>query len=266
MHYRQDKKNRRKKIAIRFFSIAILLFLVINFRTQIFNGMSYAAHGVFNPIMTVGKNLGNKFSSIGSAVSFKKLIIAENKDLKTQLGETVAKTANYNSILEENVKLKEILNRKQWNANLILGNILSQKNQSIYSSVLIDLGINDGIIEGQRVFAWGNIPIGKIAQVEANSSKVVLYSSPGERTEAIISGSAMSSFVELVGRGGGNFEIILPRDFVLAEGTEIVLPGAYPYLLGTVKTIISDPRDAFQKALIVSPVNVQELKFVEVER
>ncbi|MFH1608962.1 MAG: rod shape-determining protein MreC, partial [Patescibacteria group bacterium] len=140
---------------------------------------------------------------------------------------------------------------------------------------IIDIGINQGIYVGQRVFAYGNIPIGKIAEVEANSSKVVLYSSPGEKTEAIISlghsltgeaGSAMSSFVELVGRGGGNFEITLPRDYILPEGTEIVLPGAYPYLLGTVKTIISDPRDPFQKALIVSPVNVQELKFVQVER
>lgn len=216
--------------------------------------------------MTFGNNLGNKFSSIGSAISFKKMIIAENKDLKAQLGETVARTANYNSVLDENTKLKEILNRKPWSANLILGNILSQKNQSIYSSVLIDLGTNDGITEGQRVFAWGNIPIGRIAETEANSSKVVLYSSPGERTEAIITGSAYSGFMEVVGRGGGNFELILPRDFVIAEGTEVVLPGAFPYVLGTVKTIISDPRDAFQKALIVSSVNIQELKFVEVEK
>jgi cell shape-determining protein MreC len=266
MNYRQDKKNKRKKIAMRAFVIAFFVAIIFYFRVPIFNGLSYATHGVFKPVVVFGNNLGHKFSSIGSAISFKKLIIAENKDLKTQLGETVAKTANYNSILEENVKLKEILNRKPWNANLILGNILSKKNQSIYSSVLIDLGMNQGVFIGQKVLAWGNIPIGKIAETEANSSKVVLYSSPGEKTEAIISGSAMSSFVEVVGRGGGNFEIILPRDFVLAEGTEIVLPGAYPYLLGTVKTIISDPRDAFQKALIVSPVNVQELKFVQVER
>jgi cell shape-determining protein MreC len=266
MSYRQDRKSKKRKLLLKAWVIAFIVFMFFYFRAPIFNGLSYATHGVLKPLVVFGNNLGNKFASIGSAISFKKLIIAENKELKTQLGDTVAKTANYNSILEENVKLKEILNRKPWNADLILGNILSQKNQSIYSSVLIDLGINQGVFPGQRVFAWGNIPIGKIAQTEANSSKVVLYSSPGERTEAIISGSPMSSFVELVGRGGGNFEIILPRDFVLAEGTEIVLPGAYPYVLGTVKTIISDPRDAFQKALIVSPVNVQELKFVQVEK
>ena len=72
--------------------------------------------------------------------------------------------------------------------------------------------------------------------------------------------------MEVVDHKKGNFELILPRDFVIAEGAEVVLPGAFPYVLGTVKTIISDPRDAFQKALIVSPVNIQELKFVEVEK
>ena len=59
--------------------------------------------------------------------------------------------------------------------------------------------------------------------------------------------------------------MILPRDFVLEKGTEVVLPGITPYVIGIVQTIISDPRDSFQKALLSSPVNIQEIKFVEVE-
>jgi len=60
--------------------------------------------------------------------------------------------------------------------------------------------------------------------------------------------------------------MILPRDFVLEKGNEVVLPGITPYVLGIVQSILSDPRDSFQKALLVSPVNIQELKFVEVEQ
>jgi hypothetical protein len=44
------------------------------------------------------------------------------------------------------------------------------------------------------------------------------------------------------------------------------LPGIENYVLGTVAGIISDPRDAFTKALLVSPVNVEDLAFVEVEK
>jgi hypothetical protein len=77
--------------------------------------------------------------------------------------------------------------------------------------------------------------------------------------------SGKDVFLEIVGRGGGNFEMIIPRDFIILKGDEVVLPGIVPYVVGIVETIISDPRDSFTKALLVSPVNIQELKFVEVE-
>ena len=58
----------------------------------------------------------------------------------------------------------------------------------------------------------------------------------------------------------------LPKDVVVANGTEAVLPGLTPYTLAKVDTIISDPRDSYQKALLASPVNIYELGFVEIEK
>ena len=105
------------------------------------------------------------------------------------------------------------------------------------------------------------------------SSKAILFSNPGEKTEVLVSLGRSSSgeagkdiFMQVVGRGGGNFEMTLPRDLVLEKGTEVQLPGLAPRALAIVETILSDPRDAFQKALLVSPVNIQELKFVEIEK
>ena len=72
--------------------------------------------------------------------------------------------------------------------------------------------------------------------------------------------------MQVVGRGGGNFEMTLPRDFDLPEGTALTLPGINSYLLARVVTVISDPRDSYKKALLVSPVNIQELKFVQIEK
>ena len=152
-----------------------------------------------------------------------------------------------------------------------MASILSKPNQSPYDTLIIDVGTNEGVTVGQRVFAEGNVPIGKIGEVYTNSAKVILFSNPGEKTEAVIGGNSTSGesgnvSMQLVGRGGGNFEMVLPRDFVLAVGTEIDLPGVTPYILGTVQTILSDPRDAFQKALIVSPINIQQQKFMEIEK
>ena len=68
----------------------------------------------------------------------------------------------------------------------------------------------------------------------------------------------------MIERGGGNFEMILPRDFILERGSVVTLPGIFPYVVAIVDTIISDPRDSFAKILLTSPINIQELKFVEV--
>ena len=59
--------------------------------------------------------------------------------------------------------------------------------------------------------------------------------------------------------------MILTRDFILLKEDQVVLPGINTYVVGVVETIISDPRDSFQKALLIAPVNIWELKFVEVE-
>jgi hypothetical protein len=72
--------------------------------------------------------------------------------------------------------------------------------------------------------------------------------------------------MQLVGRGGGNFEMILPRDLVVANEATVVLPGITPYVVAVVETILTDPRDSYQKALLASPINIFELNLVEVEK
>ena len=71
-------------------------------------------------------------------------------------------------------------------------------------------------------------------------------------------------FVNLIGRGGGNFEIDIPRGINIKYGTEVIIPSLNSYLVAITEKIISDLRDPFQKILLKSPVNIQHLKFVQV--
>lgn len=263
MSYLLDKKNKIKKIKI-IATILIVLSFLFYFRNGILSGLSSATHFVFRPILSVGNSIGNKFENIGAYFNSKKLLSLENETLRLEKSANEAKISNYNSVLDENVKLKEILGRIPENKTMILASILVKPNRSPYDTLVIDIGVKDGAYVGQNVFALGNIPIGKISEIYESTSKVVLYSSPGERNDVFISGKDV--LMQIVGRGGGNFEMILPRDFVLEKGTEVVLPGITPKVVGVVDTILSDPRDSYQKALLKSPVNIFELKFVEVEK
>lgn len=263
MSYLLDKKNKRKKIKQIAILVIVLLFLFY-FRNGILNGLSSAVHFIFRPVFVVGKNIGNKFENIGVYFESKKLLNIENENLKLEKNLNEAKISNYNTVLDENNKLKEILGRISGNKKMIVASILSRPNRSFYDTFIIDAGEQEGVVLNQNVFAYGNVPIGKIVEVYGNSSKVLLFSSSKEKTEVIISGKDAS--MPIIGRGGGNFEMILPRDFVLEKGTEVILPGITPHTVAIVETILSDPRDSYQKALLKSPVNIFELKFVEVEK
>lgn len=193
----------------------------------------------------------------------KKSLQKENEDLRFQLNDSEARMTNYNTVLDENIKLKEDWRRKNEFKNTILATILAKPNKSLYDTVLIDIGEHDGIKIDSMVFADGYVPIGRVSEVNESTSKVVLFSTSGEKNEVVISGQ--DSFMELVGRGGGNFEMIIPRDFELVNGTEVHLPGLVPLTVAKVVTIISDPRDSVKKALLISPINIQHQKFVQVE-
>ncbi len=256
---KKTKRNRTLKIVIIVFIFIILFFV----KSYIFNAFSYLGQGVFNPVVSVGNNLSNRMKSLKTYFISKNSLYQENLDLKSQLESSAADRANYYSIVQENADLKDVLGRKKEDMKVVLASILIKPNQSLYDTLVLDVGENMGIKVGATVFALGDIPIGKVAEVYSSSSRVVLFSTNGEKTQVVL--SAQNTFLELVGRGGGNFEMIIPRDFKLLKGEQVVLPGISPKVVAVVETIISDPRDAFQKALLVAPVNIQELKFVEVQ-
>ena len=263
MNYLLDKKIKRKKFSKIAFCVALLVILFY-FRSGIFSGFSYGSSVIFRPVLILGQNIGGKLKNVSLFFASKNSLYNQNTDLKYKLDEDVAKMANYNSVLAENINLKEILGRKSEQNTLVLAAILGKPNQSLYDTLIIDAGVQQGIKATDRVFAFGNVPIGRVAEVYLYTSKVILFSNSGEKTQVVI--TSKNIFMEIIGRGGGNFEMILPRDFVVQKGDEAVLPGITPYVVGIVETIISDPREPFQKALLVSPVNIQELKFVEVEK
>lgn len=250
----------------------ILLSVLFFFRLGIFNSLSFVSHKIFYSVLVPGNAIVDKFQSISSYFTSKNSLYLENENLRLRISENRALMLNYDSLLAENVNLKEILGRKDEKISIILATILKKPNQSPYDTVVVDVGENKKVEKGDTVFALSynlagdavkSVPIGKVSDVYSNSSKVILFSTGGEKTQVIV--GEQSVFMEVVGRGGGNFEMILPRDFILQKGDQAVLPGITPRIIGIVETIISDPRDSFKKALLVSPVNIQELKFLVIE-
>lgn len=269
MSYLLDKKIKRKKIFYWVAGIFVFLFFFY-FRNSTLGILSSVTQKIFYPFLQIGRFTSGKITSLGAYFVTKNSLFQDNQKLKEEMLLLNARMLNYDAILEENLDLKEILERKDTKKDFILGAILSKPNQSPYDTLLIDVGEGEGAKIDKMVFAYGNIPIGRVTEVYADSSKVTLFSNTGERMQVLIpdrifSNEKEKNFFEIIGRGGGNFEMTLPRDLKLAKGDMVIMPGINPFVVATTETVVSDPRDPFTKALLVSPVNIQELRFVEVE-
>lgn len=263
IHQFQDKKQiiQRKKIIRNIIGFGAFIILAsigfLSLTGQLFN---YAGTPVWKTENFISKGLYN----INYFFRSKAALSDENHNLIDEISNIRLTMIDYNILKEENAQLKELLGRIPDKNNYILGNILTKPNHSPYDTIIIDVGNNLGIRGGELVYSDGNIPIGNINKVYKNSSLVTLYTNPGQRTEGFIDGTNTS--VELTGRGGGNFEMIIPIELSIEKGTIIYLPGNNLEVLGTVEEIISKPSDPFKKAILSSPVNVQNLKWVEVKK
>jgi len=213
------------------------------------------------PIWNTQEFITNTWDNIRITFILKKSILEENERLKEDAAISSAKLLDRNLLFEENIELKEFLGRSV-SEHTVFATVLTKPNRSIYDTIIIDVGENAGIEEGNSVLYGGTIVIGKIAEVLKNSSKVLLFSSPGEVIDVVVGDKNIETTAR--GHGGGMFELEIPRDTKVVIGDSVAIPGIIPHIIGTVEHIETEPSNPFKKILFKGPVNMFELKWVEV--
>ncbi len=252
------KEKRRIKNII--FLCVFLLFAILGIYASSSPVLNYigrpfwkAKNGVMNSI----ENIGYVARTKASVYRDNENLLKENIDLKTSM-------IDYQVLKNENITLKESFGRVPPGRDMVLANILTKPNHSPYDTIIIDVGGDVGIKINEQVFGNVITPIGEVVQVYDNTSLVALYSNPGKSTDAII--DVTNTSVELIGRGGGNFEMTVPVDIPFEKGTSVLLPNIQSEIIAIMQDVISTPNDPLKKILLSSPINVQSLKWVFVKR
>ena len=168
----------------------------------------------------------------------------------------------FTKLQKENEELKRLLGRTTEN-NFIIAQILKKPPFSAYDIFILDIGSDNDIKAGNKVYALGNILIGEIISTTAETSKVKLYSSFNEKYEVFI--SEKNILAEAIGRGGGSFEASLPRDIKVNEGDIVTIPSLSNSVFGTVKKVISDPARSFSTIFFSQPINIYEQRWVLID-
>jgi cell shape-determining protein MreC len=202
------------------------------------------------------------FGRMARLVSSKLSLVREASSLRDEIRSHEADAYMIEVLREENESLKAALGRDA-KGREVLAVVLSRPPVSAYDTLVLDVGADDGIALGQRVYVDGSVLIGDIVEATSGSSKASLFSTPGRETPVLI--GAKKTSTQAVGRGGGNFFARLPADVVVAVGDVIVAPQLRTNVFGVVEHIEVGATDSIQTIYFRAPFNMHELRYVEVD-
>jgi cell shape-determining protein MreC len=212
-------------------------------------------------VKTAGFFQGMGVAAVGTFTS-KGALEVENRELKDQLALVEVDLDRNKLLAQENLELKELLGRFSKNST-VLTTVLAKPPMSLYDTLVVDVGSNNNVTVGDRVLALGVVPVGLINKVYPQTSVVQLFSSSGQKISVIVAGK-IQTVAEA--QGGGNFIIKLPKGSLVEKGDIVSSPNIKAEVFGRIENIETNENDPFIYARFSLPVNMSQLRFLQVDR
>ena len=192
----------------------------------------------------------------------------ENKIIKNKLNQLSLKEQDYQEIILENQRLKNILEFKQGAGNSFISARITGQTPSVESKgLIIDKGQNQGIVKDMPVVAnqdYNLGVVGRIVGVDFNSATVLLISDEGSEISAMAQRSREQGVVSGAENAMLKMKYLLPEadiqtgDIIITSG----LGGIFPkgICLGTVKQINKKPYFLYDEVLVEPAIKVNRLE------
>lgn len=256
IHY--HPKNRLKSIYKGKIVFIIFLFIVSVLFFSIFDGgLIRVATPVWIGENALVRNVANFFKLISS----KQILIVENENLKNKLASNELALSICSSGQNQNELLAYTFSRDK-NTTNISATVVARPPKTLFDTVIIDAGEEALVRVGDNVYIPQGAIIGVVIEVFSKSSRVKLFSTSGEKVDAVLERGVVPTV--LTGRGGGAFEASVPRDTAVVVGDRVLSSSIEALFIGVVEDIEMTPTDSFKKVLIRSSANIFSLHFVSI--
>ena len=219
---------------VLFSKAAVFFFLALS--VFIFTGKSSIVDFLRLPLQ-----IGSSFLADVKAVVTYKFIYTENLKLKNELSQLKSEVVLLNELRLENERLRKLLSiKKDSYFNSVAAKVIARDPNSWSSGLVLNAGIKQGVKHGSIVISESGLA-GRVVDVSAQTSKVILINDPNSAVACII----QRSRVEGLATGTLSGEVfmrylqkdsdVVVGDVILASGLAADYPG--PVLVGRVSSI-----------------------------
>ncbi|MEX0919013.1 MAG: hypothetical protein WDZ85_03595 [Candidatus Paceibacterota bacterium] len=266
MNYLLDKKSvytNRPRKTDRFRPVLLVLLFVVlyGFGSLIWPPVSRPVLFLAGPLFSI--NGEARQAVIGTAQFFqsKKTLVSTNQALRQELREVKARAF----LAEQKLNQLAVFSLHQTaSPEAVVGQVVARPRFLPYDIFLLTLPAGGGetVRLNDKVTWQGRILLGEVVQLAGDNARVKLYSSPGIRRLALVGPDKIQAV--LVGRGGGNFTIDLPRGLDIPVGSVVYHALNPSLILGLVGEVVKQPENPSQVIHVRTPVNIYTLKWLEI--
>ncbi|MFA7244026.1 MAG: rod shape-determining protein MreC [Patescibacteria group bacterium] len=245
--------RRNKNILVFVAALVILLAIVPFTRKKISVSFSYVFSPMIGAISHSSFATRGLFHGISEISDLKKI----NAELTNKLSQAEIDKNELNELKIENETLKKQLGfvEAHQNRELIPAKIIGRDPISALDYIVIDKGSDDGVGLGLAIITDGAL-VGKVSEVNAKSSKVMLITSKDSIVQAMLQDSREVGI--LTGGLAGLSLDNIPQDIATNKGEMVITSGLggdleQGLMIGSVYGATSGSADIF-KTLSVQPI------------
>lgn len=243
-----QRKRRIRSIFLWVVGI-VILWLLLPFFSRLF----FLA---FSPVWgNTEETQTSLVESIRLIVDSKQTLVQENTRLGGEVRELKETIRDLELQLQENTFLQE----QEIQTTMAVAQIYAKPPASPYDTFLVNKGRNDGLNEGDTLYASERIAIGIVEDSNREYARVRSFSYPGMEIDALLETGIQ---VTLRGEGAGYFTAELPSSVEVEIDTLVQQSIDTLPFIGVVKSIEVDETEGIQTIYVRQPINIMDKRIL----
>jgi rod shape-determining protein MreC len=266
-----NRTTRRRSVAFTVLLASTLLMMAFSSNPlvrELQSGIGYA----FRPIQGALDSVAGGVAAIATSITEIDRLRVDNEALRRENERLTTESARVEEIRRENEQLTALLQLQAgFDYQTVAAPVIARESSEFRRVVTLGKGSSAGVVVGDVVIASGGALAGRVIEVSADSSTVVLVT---DATSTVI-GQLMSSAAtgQVVGQLGGvlvmsqvdSSERINLGEEVVTAGIELGGGVRSPYpkglLIGQVVDVSRDANDVVQTAYLQPTANLDKLEY-----